>query len=481
MKVLKRENGLEDKQKFWRHIAVEKSNSFLGTEPVGKLLLKLSLPVIVAQIVNLLYNLVDRVYIGHMPENGDMTLTGLGVCMSVIMIVSAFAAFVSSGCAPRASMAMGRGDHNEAEQILGNSLTMQVLISVILTAILLIFNRPLLLAFGASENAIGFATDYMNIYAIGTIFVQLTLGMTSFITAQGFATAGMISVLIGAVCNIALDPLFIYGFHMGVKGAALATIISQAASTIYVLWFLTSKKTMLRIRKKNLRLSGKIILPILALGLATFIMQASESIILICFNSSLLKYGGDIAVGAMTILSSVMQFSSLPAQGLGQGAQPIKSYNYGAKNADRVKKTVKLLIGCTLGYTMLVWSLVMLFPQLFARIFVPNPEVIEFTGWALRIYCAALGVFGVQMACQLTFTALGNAKASITVAVLRKFILLIPLIYLVPHLVADKTMGVYLAEPIADFISVTFTVILFFFQFRKALRSLEEGRQKEEA
>lgn len=460
---------------------MEKSNRFLGTEPVGKLLLKLSLPVIVAQIVNLLYNLVDRVYIGHMPENGDMALTGLGVCMSVIMIVSAFAAFVSSGGAPRASMAMGRGDHNEAEKILGNSLTMQVLISVILTAILLIFNRPLLLAFGASENTIGFATDYMNIYAVGTIFVQLTLGMTSFITAQGFATAGMISVLIGAVCNIALDPLFIYGFHMGVKGAALATIISQAASTVYVLWFLTSKKTMLRIRKKNLRLSGKIILPILTLGLATFIMQASESIILICFNSSLLKYGGDIAVGAMTILSSVMQFSSLPAQGLGQGAQPITSYNYGAKNADRVKKTVKLLIGYTLGYTMLVWSLVMLFPQLFARIFVPNLEVIEFTGWALRIYCAALGVFGVQMACQLTFTALGNAKASITVAVLRKFILLIPLIYLVPHLVADKTMGVYLAEPIADFISVTFTVILFFFQFRKALRRLDEERQKAEA
>lgn len=460
---------------------MEKGNSFLGMEPVGKLLLKLSLPVIVAQIVNLLYNLVDRVYIGHMPENGDMALTGLGVCMSVILIVSAFSAFVSSGGAPRASMAMGRGDHEEAEKILGNSLTMQVLISVILTTILLIFNRPLLLAFGASENTIGFATDYMNIYAVGTIFVQITLGMTSFITAQGFATGGMISVLIGAVCNIALDPLFIYGFHMGVKGAAFATIISQAASTVYVLWFLTSKKTILRIRKKNLRLSGKIILPILALGLATFIMQASESIILICFNSSLLKYGGDIAVGAMTILSSVMQFSSLPAQGLGQGAQPITSYNYGAKNADRVKKTVKLLIGCTLGYTMIVWGLVMLFPQLFARIFVPNSEMIEFTSWALRIYCAALGVFGAQMACQLTFTALGNAKASIAVAVLRKFILLIPLIYFVPHLVANKTMGVYLAEPIADFISVTFTVILFFFQFRKALCGLEEGCQKAEA
>ncbi|MDO5390854.1 MAG: MATE family efflux transporter [Eubacteriales bacterium] len=451
---------------------MEKNNNFLGTEPVRKLLLKLSLPAIAAQIVNLLYNLVDRVYIGHMPENGDLALTGVGVCMSVIMIVSAFSAFVSTGGAPRASMAMGRGNQKEAEKILGNSLTLQILISVILTAVLLIFNRPLLLAFGASENTIGFATDYMNIYAMGTIFVQLTLGMTAFITAQGFATAGMFSVLIGAVCNIALDPLFIYGFHMGVKGAALATIISQAVSTFYVLRFLTGKKTILRIRRQNLLLETKTILPSFSLGMSSFIMQASESVILICFNSSLLKYGGDVAVGAMTILTSVMQFSSLPAQGLGQGAQPITSYNYGAKNGDRVKKTVKLLIACTLGYTMVVWSLVMLIPQMFARIFVPNPELIEFTSWALRIYCAGLGIFGAQIACQMTFTSLGNATASIMVAVMRKFILLVPLIYIVPHLVANKTMGVYLAEPIADFISVIFTIILFFFQFRKAMQNL---------
>ena len=453
---------------------MEKSNNFLGTEPVGKLLLKLSLPAIAAQIVNLLYNLVDRVYIGHMPENGDLALTGVGVCMSVIMIVSAFSAFVSTGGAPRASMAMGRGDQKEAEKILGNSLTLQILISVILTAVLLIFNRPLLLAFGASENTIGFAADYMNIYAIGTIFVQLTLGMTAFITAQGFATAGMLSVLIGAVCNIALDPLFIYGFHMGVKGAALATIISQAVSTFYVLRFLTGKKTILHIRRQNLRLEAKIILPSFSLGMSSFIMQASESIILICFNSSLLKYGGDVAVGAMTILTSVMQFSSLPAHGLGQGAQPITSYNYGAKNGERVKRTVKLLIACTLGYTMVVWSLVMLLPQIFARIFVPNPELIDFTSWALRIYCAGLGIFGAQIACQMTFTSLGNAKASIMVAVMRKFVLLVPLIYIIPHLVVNKTMGVYLAEPIADVVSVIFTIILFFFQFRKVTRSMEE-------
>lgn len=455
--------------------SLEQKKDFLGTEPVGKLLWKLSIPAIAAQIVNLLYNLVDRIYIGHMPGNGDLALTGVGVCMSVIMIVSAFAAFVSSGGAPRASMAMGRNDQDEAEKIIGNSFTLQLLISVVLTVILLLFNRPLLLAFGASENTIGFATDYMNIYALGTIFVQLTLGMNAFITAQGFATTGMLSVLIGAVCNIILDPIFIYGFHMGVKGAALATIISQAASTIWILRFLTGRKTVLRIRRKNLRLESKILLPSFSLGLSSFIMQASESVILVCFNSSLLKYGGDVAVGAMTILSSVMQFSMLPAQGLGQGAQPITSYNFGAKNTERVKKTFKLLLAVTLGYTMVVWALVMLFPQIFARIFVPNPVLIEFTSWALRIYCAGMGLFGAQVACQLTFTSIGNAKASIMVAVMRKFILLIPLIYMLPHFLADKTMGVYLAEPVADTISVLFTAVLFYFQFRKEMKILESG------
>lgn len=457
---------------------MEQKSDFLGTEPVGKLLWKLSLPAIAAQIVNLLYNLVDRIYIGHMPGNGDLALTGVGVCMSVIMIVSAFAAFVSSGGAPRASMAMGRGDQNEAEKILGNSFALQILISAVLTAILLLFNRPLLLTFGASEKTIGFATEYMNIYALGTIFVQLTLGMNSFITAQGFATTGMLSVLIGAICNIILDPIFIYGFHMGVKGAALATIISQAASTVWILRFLTGRKTVLRIRRKNLRLEARVLLPSFALGLSSFIMQASESAILICFNSSLLKYGGDVAVGAMTILSSVMQFSMLPAQGLGQGAQPITSYNFGARNTERVKKTFKLLLTATLGYTMAIWVLVMLFPQMFARIFVPNQELIAFTSWALRIYCAGMGLFGAQVACQLTFTSIGNAKASIMVAVMRKFILLIPLIYILPQFLSNKTMGVYLAEPVADIISVLFTAVLFYFQFRKGLKALETNREQ---
>lgn len=444
---------------------VEKNNDFLGTEPVGKLLWKLSIPAIAAQIINLLYNLVDRVYIGHMPDDGALALTGVGVCMPVIMIVSAFAALVSSGSAPRASMAMGKGNQTEAERILGNSFFLQILISVMITVVLLIFNRPLLLAFGASENTIEYAVSYMNIYTLGTIFVQLTLGMNAFITAQGFAKTGMMSVLIGAVCNIVLDPIFIYGFHMGVRGAALATISSQAISTVWVLRFLMGKKTVIQIKKAYFKLEKSVIFPCIALGLASFIMQASESVIVVCYNSSLLKYGGDVAVGAMTILSSVMQFSMLPMQGLGQGAQPITSYNYGAGNAERVKRTFRLLLLSTLGYSMLIWGLVMLFPQMFARIFSPDVQLIEFTGKALRIYCAAMGIFGAQVACQLTFTSLGNAKASIMVAVMRKFVLLLPLIYIMPHFVKNQTMGVYLAEPVADVIAVTFTVILFYFIF----------------
>lgn len=457
---------------------VEKNNDFLGTEPVGKLLWKLSIPAIAAQIINLLYNLVDRVYIGHMPDDGALALTGVGVCMPVIMIVSAFAALVSSGSAPRASMAMGKGNQTEAERILGNSFFLQILISVMIMVVLLIFNRPLLLAFGASENTIEYAVSYMNIYTLGTIFVQLTLGMNAFITAQGFAKTGMMSVLIGAVCNIILDPIFIYGFHMGVRGAALATISSQAISTVWVLRFLMGKKTVIQIKKAYFKLEKSVIFPCIALGLASFIMQASESVIVVCYNSSLLKYGGDVAVGAMTILSSVMQFSMLPMQGLGQGAQPITSYNYGARNAERVKRTFRLLLLSTLGYSMLIWGLVMLFPQMFARIFSPDAQLIEFTGKALRIYCAAMGIFGAQVACQLTFTSLGNAKASIMVAVMRKFVLLLPLIYIMPHFVKNQTMGVYLAEPVADVIAVTFTVILFYFQFRKAMKQLETDKSE---
>ena len=448
---------------------------FLGKEPVGKLLLKLVLPTVTAQVINMLYNIVDRIYIGHIPEVGAAALTGVGVCMPLIMIVTAFAAFAGFGGAPRASIYMGKGDHESAEKTLGNCFVVQLIISVLLTAALLIWNRDFLLAFGASENTIEYGVSYMNIYAVGTIFVQMTLGMNAFITAQGFAKTGMLSVLIGAVANIILDPIFIFGFGMGVQGAALATILSQAMSCAWVLVFLCGKKTHLKLRVGNMRLKAGIIFPSLALGLSTFIMQASESVISICFNSSLLQYGGDIAVGAMTILTSVMQFAMLPLQGLGQGAQPIISYNYGARNPDRVKSAFRLLLKASLVYSTLLWAFVMIFPQGFAAMFTDSAELLEFTKNALRIYMACLLLFGIQIACQMTFTSLGNAKASILVAVMRKFILLIPLIYTMPLLLsADKTTAVYMAEPVADFIAVTFTSVLFAFQFKKSLKQIAD-------
>ena len=451
-------------------------NEFLGTEPVGKLLLKLAVPTVIAQLVNMLYNIVDRIYIGHMPQTGSLALTGLGVCTPIILIVSAFAALVASGGAPRASISMGKGDMQTAERMLGGCFSLQIGISVLLTAALLIWNRDLLLAFGASEQTIGFATDYMRIYALGTVFVQLTLGMNAFITAQGFAKQGMLTVLIGAVCNIILDPILIFALGMGVQGAALATVLSQGISCTWVLLFLFGKKSILKLRAKNFLQSPRLILPCVALGTATFIMQASESVISVCFNSSLARFGGDIAVGAMTILSSVMQFALLPLQGISQGAQPILSYNFGAKNVERVKKTYRVLLVTCLSYSALIWAFVMGFPRVFAGIFTPDEALLAFTSRALRIYCAVLLLFGIQIACQMTFVSIGNAVCSIIVAVTRKFILLIPLIYLMPTLVSDKTMGVYLAEPVADALAVTFTAVLFFFQFRKAMRKLEAER-----
>ena len=450
--------------------------TFLGTEPIGKLLVKLAVPTVVAQLVNMLYNIVDRIYIGHMPGDGSLALTGVGVCLPLIMIISAFAALVASGGAPRASIAMGKGDHDLAEKLLGGCFTLQIVISAILTAVMLIWSRDLLLMFGASENTIGYAADYMRIYAIGTLFVQLTLGMNAFITAQGFATTGMLTVLIGAVANIALDPLFIYGLGMGVRGAALATVISQGLSCVWVICFLRGKKTLLRLKRENLLVSPKLILPCVALGLAAFIMQSSESMISVCFNSSLLRYGGDVAVGAMTILSSVMQFAMLPLQGIAQGAQPISSYNYGARNADRVRQTFRLLLRVCLVYSMVLWAGIMLFPRGFAGIFTPDAELLDFTARALRIYCAMLFLFGIQIACQMTFVSIGNAPCSILVAVLRKFVLLLPLIFLLPSLLPDKVTAVYLAEPVADAIAVTCTALLFSRQFKKALAVLEAGK-----
>ena len=453
------------------------SKEMLGNAPIGKLLFKLAVPTVVAQLINMLYNIVDRIYIGHIPKVGDMALTGVGVCMPIILIVSAFAALVSSGGAPRASIYMGKKDMESAERTLGACFGLQVIVSIVLTVVLLVWNRDLLLAFGASENTVEYATAYMRIYAIGTVFVQLTLGMNAFVSAQGFTKISMISVLIGAVANIALDPLFIYGLGMGVEGAALATVISQALSTVWIVSFLFGKKTILRLRLQNLVPSPKIVLPCLALGSATFIMQASESVISVCFNSSLLHYGGDIAVGAMAILTSVMQFAMLPPQGIAQGAQPILSYNYGAKNAERVKKTYKTLLTVCVIYSVVLWLAVMIMPRVFVSIFTPDAALVDFAAKALRIYFAGMVLFGIQIACQMTFVSLGNAPSSILVAVVRKFVLLLPLIYIFPRLVGDPTVGVYMAEPIADATAVTFTTILFIFQFKKALKKIEETKE----
>ena len=455
---------------------MQDQKALLGSAPLGKLLFKLSVPTVVAQLINMLYNVVDRIYIGHIPETGSLALTGVGVCMPLIMIVSAFAALVSSGGAPRASIFMGKQDTDAAEKTLGNCFSTQIIVSAVITVILLTCNRNLLLAFGASENTIDYASGYMSIYALGTLFVQLTLGMNSFITAQGFTRISMVSVMIGAVSNIILDPIFIFVLDMGVKGAALATIISQAVSCTWIMSFLFGKKTMLKLRKQNMRLRADIILPCIALGTAAFIMQASESIISVCFNSSLLRYGGDIAVGAMTILTSVMQFAMLPMQGVAQGAQPIISYNYGAGNKARVRNTFFLLLKTCLTYSVLLWGAIMLFPEVFVGIFTPDKALAAFTAPVLRIYLGGILLFGIQIACQMTFTSLGKALSSITVAVVRKFVLLLPLIYIMPHVAGDPTRGVYMAEPIADVLAVTFTTILFSFQFKKALRQMKGER-----
>ncbi len=446
----------------------------LGTAPVGKLLFRLALPTVVAQLINMLYNIVDRVYIGHIPEVGDLALTGVGVCMPLIMIISAFAALISSGGAPRASIFMGKKDMEQAEKTLGACFSLQVLLSAILTPVLLLWSENFLLLFGASENTIGYASEYMKIYAVGTIFVQLTLGMNAFITAQGFTKITMLSVLIGAISNIILDPILIFGLDMGVRGAALATVLSQGISCLWALSFLWGKRCVLGLKLKNLSLSPKILLPCIALGSAFFIMQASESVISLAFNASLLSYGGDIAVGAMTILTAVMQFAMLPPQGIAQGAQPLLSYNYGAKNGERVRKTFQILLITCLIYSVTLWAAVVGIPRFFVSIFTPDAELITFASKALRIYFMGMIFFGIQIACQMTFVSLGKSGSSVLVAVVRKFLLLLPLIYIMPKIAKDPTMGVYSAEPIADILAVTFTGILFGIQFKKALKEIKK-------
>ena len=441
----------------------------LGTAPIGKLLADLALPSITAQIINMLYNIVDRIYIGHIEDIGPLALTGVGLTFPIIMIITAFSSLIGMGGSPRASMKLGEKNQPEAEKILGNCFSLLIVISIILTVFFFIFSRPLLFLFGASSETIDYGTSYMNIYVLGTVFVMISLGMNPFISAQGFAKISMLTVTIGAVINIILDPIFIFLLNMGVPGAALATIISQGVSCLWVLKFLTGKRTVLKLKLKFFKFNRHIISSVLALGFAPFIMQSTESLLNICFNTSLQRYGGDLAVGAMTILSSMMQIYSLPITGLTQGAQPIISYNYGAKNIPRVRKAFRLLITIAVSYSFSFWLLNMIFPQLLVSIFSSTEELTSITSWSARIYFAGIIIMGVQNSCQQTFIALGQAKKSIFLALFRKIILLIPLIFILPLFIQDKVFAVFLAEPISDIIAATTTGIMFFFFFKKKI------------
>ena len=446
-----------------------KKEQDLVSDNIGKLMFTLAVPAITAQLVNMLYNIVDRIYIGHIPEIGSAALTGVGICFPIIMLIMAFSSLVAMGGAPQAAIAMGQQNNEKAERILGNCFTSLLIVAAALTAGFLIFGEPILRAFGASDNTIGYANDYLQIYVIGTVFVQIALGMNMFITTQGFAKISMLTVVIGAALNIALDPMFIFVFNMGVRGAALATIISQGVSAAWVLKFLTGRKTTLRIRKRGMRIRPKILLPVLALGVSPFIMQSTESLLSVVLNTSLLKYGGDIAVGAYTVIGSVMQIVNLPMQGLFQGAQPITSFNYGAQNFDRVKKSVRLLTTTAVIYGTLFWLALMLVPQVFVGMFTGDAELTEMTVWAMRIFLAGVFAFGFQGAFQNSFLALGQAKVSLLLALLRKIVLLIPLIFVMPLFFENKLFGVFIAEPIADITAALVTTISFLTWARRNL------------
>lgn len=444
-----------------------KSDNKLGTEKIGKLVFSLALPAVIAQMVNVLYNIVDRMYIGHIPKIGSTALTGLGVCFPILMLISAFSAFVGSGGAPLASIQLGKGNKKEAEKILGNGVTMLLAFSLILTFGFMIFKEPLLYAFGASDKTFTYANQYLTIYLLGTIFVQAAIGLNTFITCQGQAKVAMFSVLIGAIINIVLDPIFIFVFDLGVRGAALATIISQGCSAIWVVAFLVSKRSSLRIKLSNLKPNWKIIGAIAALGVSPFIMQATESLINIVFNSGLKHYGGDVYVGSMTILQSVMQLFVLPTQGITMGTQPIISYNYGAKNHQRIKDAFKYTLIVTVIITIMATISVALFPQVFARMFTSDQELIALVVKVLPIFMAGIWIFGVQMACQSAFMGMGQAKISLFLALLRKVILLIPLAIILPRFTG--VMGIYYAEPIADILAAITTGTLFALSFKKIL------------
>ncbi len=443
----------------------------LGSGSVGKLMARLAIPAVVAQVINLLYNIVDRIYIGHIPAVGADALTGVGLFMPILMLINAFALLAGAGGAPRAAIFMGRQDKATAEQILGNCFSLLMLFAAVLTAAFYGAAPSLLRLFGASDATLPYALDYARIYTLGTVFVLTVLGMNPFITTQGFAKISMMTTVIGAALNILLDPLFIFVFDLGVKGAAIATVLSQAVGALWILLFLTGRKTQLQLKKENLRLRRRIIGPCLALGVSTFVMMSTESLLSMSFTSSLSRYGGDAAVGAMTIITSVSQLVTLPLQGICQGGQPIISYNFGAGNAERVKKAFRTQFFTCAAYASVFWALLMLAPQIFTGIFTPDPQLASYTAWAMRIYMAGIFAFGLQIACQQSFMALGQAKVSLLLACLRKIVLLIPLIFILPRFMADKVFAVFLAEPVSDILAATVTTSVFLSRFNKILQN----------
>lgn len=445
-------------------------NRDMGTGNVKKLLAQLAIPAIVAQVINLLYNVVDRIYIGHIPEIGASALTGVGLFMPILMLINAFAMLAGSGGAPRAAIAMGQKDNDTAEKIVGNCFSLLLGFAIVLTVVFYVSAPTLLTLFGASEVTLPYAVDYARIYILGSVFVLIVMGMNPFITTQGFAKISMLTTVIGAVINIILDPIFIFGLGMGVKGAALATVLSQAVGAIWILRFLTGKKTVLRLRRENMKLIPSIILPCLGLGISTFVMLSTESLLSISFTSSLSRYGGDLAVGAMTIITSVSQLVTMPLQGICQGGQPIISYNYGAGNKERVKEAFFTQFGTCVAYTVLFWAALMFVPQIFAGMFTSDKALIEYTTWALRIYMAGIFSIGFQISCQQSFMALGQAKVSLLLACLRKIILLIPLIFILPLFFENKVFAVFLAEPVSDMIAAAVTTITFLTQFNRILK-----------
>jgi len=446
----------------------------MGSGSIPKLFLQLAIPAVVAQVVNLLYNIVDRIYIGHIPEVGAAALTGVGLFSAILMFINAFAMLAGAGGAPLAAIALGKQDKDRAEKIMANSFSLLLIFSLTLTIVFYISAPALLTMFGASEVTLPYAVDYARIYILGSICVLIVMGLNPFITTQGFAKVSMLTTLIGAVINIILDPIFIFGFGMGVKGAALATVLSQGVGALWILRFLCSDKTTLRLKKENMKLDPKIFGPSLALGISTFVMLSTESVLSISFTTSLAKYGGDLAVGAMTIITSVSMLSTMPLQGFCQGGQPIISYNYGAGNTDRVKKAFFTQFIICVVYASIFWALAMFIPQVFAGIFTTDAALTEYTAWAIRIYMACIFSTGFQLSCQQSFMALGQAKISLFLACLRKIILLIPLIFILPNFFADKVFAVFLAEPVSDIIAATVTTIAFFTTFKKILSKTEK-------